>query len=59
MPDDKKITKLEIPIEAHSEAPVSCEIIAELDRRMEHFRQHPNQFVTWEAVKERVLGWRE
>jgi putative addiction module component (TIGR02574 family) len=39
-----------------SEVPVSREVIAELDRRMEHFRQHPEEFTTWEEVKERVLG---
>jgi putative addiction module component (TIGR02574 family) len=41
-----------------SEVPVSREIIAELDRRMEHFRQHPDEFTTWEAVKGRILGSR-
>jgi len=41
-----------------SQVPVSREIIAELERRTEHFRQHPNEFTTWEAVKERVLGAR-
>jgi len=41
-----------------SEVPVPPEIIAELDRRMEHFRAHPDQFTTWEAVKERILGSR-
>jgi putative addiction module component (TIGR02574 family) len=39
-----------------SEVPVSREVIAELDRRMEHFRQHPEEFITWEEVKERVLS---
>lgn len=39
-----------------SEVPVSREILAELDRRMEHFRKHPDQFTTWEAVKQRILG---
>ena len=39
-----------------SEVPVSREIIAELDRRMEHFRDHPGEFTTWEAVRERILG---
>lgn len=39
-----------------SEVPVSREIIAELDRRMEHFRQHPEEFTTCEKVKERILG---
>ena len=42
--------------EAHpSEVPVSREIIAEVDYRMEHFRQHPEDFTTWEAVKGRIL----
>jgi putative addiction module component (TIGR02574 family) len=41
-----------------SEVPVSREIIAELDRRMEHFRQHQDEFTTWEAVKGRILGSR-
>ena len=39
-----------------SEVPVSREIIAELDRRMEEFRRQPDNFTTWEAVKERILG---
>jgi putative addiction module component (TIGR02574 family) len=41
-----------------SEVPVSREIIAELDRRMEHFRANPQEFTTWEAVKDRILGSR-
>lgn len=41
-----------------SEVPVSREILSEIDRRMEHFRQHPDEFTTWEAVKERILGRR-
>ncbi len=39
-----------------SEVPVAREVIAELDRRMEHFRQHPEEFTTWQEVKARVLG---
>src|SRR5881396_1936697 len=51
------VSELWNDLEAHpSEVPVSREIIEELDRRMEHFRQHPNEFTTWEAVKERILG---
>ena len=51
------VSELWNDLEAHpSEVPVSPEIIAELDRRMAHFRQHPNEFTTWEAVKERILG---
>jgi putative addiction module component (TIGR02574 family) len=53
------VSELWNDLEAHpSEVPVSREIIAELDRRMEHFRQHPDEFTTWEAVKGRVLGSR-
>src|SRR5262249_27217845 len=53
------VSELWNDLEAHpSEFPVSPEIIAELDRRMEHFRNHPNEFITWEAVKERILGSR-
>jgi len=40
------------------DVPVAPEVIAELDRRMEHFRKHPDEFTTWEAVKQRVLGSR-
>jgi putative addiction module component (TIGR02574 family) len=51
------VSELWNDLEAHpSDLPVSPEVISELDRRMEHFRQHPNEFTTWEAVKERVLG---
>ncbi len=58
-PSEKLIFVSELwnDLEAHpSEVPVSREIIAELDRRMDHFREHPEDFTTWEAVKERVLG---
>ena len=41
-----------------SEVPVSREVRDELDRRMKHFRQHPDQFTTWEAIQEKVLGRR-
>jgi len=41
-----------------SEVPVSREVLAELDRRMEHFQQHADEFTSWEAVKERILGSR-
>jgi putative addiction module component (TIGR02574 family) len=39
-----------------AQVPVAPEIIAELDRRMEHFSRHPDQFTTWEAVKTRLLA---
>ena len=46
-------------LESHpTEVPVSSEVIAELDRRMEHFKQHPDEFTTWDAVKNRILGAR-
>lgn len=41
-----------------SNVPVSREIVEELDRRMAHFREHPEEFTTWEAIQERVLGRR-
>ena len=58
-PSEKLIFVSELwnDLEAHPcEVPVSREIIAELDRRMDRFRQHPDEFTTWEEVKERVLG---
>jgi putative addiction module component (TIGR02574 family) len=51
------VTELWNDLEEHpSEVPVSREIVAELDRRMEQFRQNPEQFTTWEVVKARILG---
>jgi putative addiction module component (TIGR02574 family) len=40
------------------EVPVSGEIVQELDRRMAHFREHPNEFTTWECIQEKILGRR-
>lgn len=37
-----------------SQVLVSSEVIAELDRRMEHFKEHPDEFTTWDAVKQRI-----
>jgi len=51
------VSELWNDLEAHpTEVPVSRELIAELDRRLEHFRRHPDEFTTWEAVKERLLS---
>lgn len=51
------VSELWNDLEAHpAEVPVSREIIVELDRRMEQFRQHPEEFTTWETVRQRVLG---
>jgi putative addiction module component (TIGR02574 family) len=51
------VSELWNDLEAHpSEVPVSREVLAELDRRMEHFRQHPEAFTTWEAARDRILG---
>ena len=45
------VSELWNDLEAHpSEVPDSREVIAELDRRMEHFKAHPDEFTTWEAV---------
>ena len=60
-PDEKLIFVSELwnDLEAHpSDVPVAPEIIEELDRRIAHFKEHPEHFTTWEAVKERVLGSR-
>ena len=51
------VSELWNELEEHPESvPVSPEIVAELERRMEHFRNHPGEFTTWEAVKQRILG---
>ena len=51
------VSELWNDLEEHpSEVPVSREILAELDRRMDHFKQHPEEFTTWEVVKQRILG---
>ena len=42
-------------LEEHpAEVPVSREIVSEMKSRLEHFNQHPDQFTTWEAIRERV-----
>lgn len=38
------------------EVPVPPVQIAELDRRMQAYRQDPSQVTTWEAIKARLLG---
>lgn len=51
------VSELWNDLEDHpAEVPVDEEILAELDRRMEHFRKNPGDFTTWETVKERLLG---
>jgi putative addiction module component (TIGR02574 family) len=51
------VSELWNDLEAHpSELPVSPEVLSELDRRMEYFHQHPDQFTSWEAVKSKILG---
>jgi putative addiction module component (TIGR02574 family) len=51
------VSELWSDLEAHpADFPVSAEILAELDHRMEGFRKNPDQFTTWDAVKNRLLG---
>ena len=51
------VSELWDDLAAHPEdVPVAPELIAELDRRMEAYRQDPTQVTTWEAVKARLLG---
>ena len=38
------------------DVPVAPETIAELDQRMDAYRQDPTQITTWEATKARLLG---
>jgi putative addiction module component (TIGR02574 family) len=50
------VSELWNDLEANPSAiPVSKEIVAELDRRMEHFKRHPEKFTTWEEARARVL----
>jgi putative addiction module component (TIGR02574 family) len=39
-----------------AEVPVSREIVSELKSRMAHFEQHPEEFTTWEAMRQRIQG---
>ena len=51
------VSELWDDLAAHPErVPVAPEQIAELDRRLEGYRQDPTQVTTWEAVKTRILG---
>jgi putative addiction module component (TIGR02574 family) len=36
--------------------PVSAEIVAELDRRMQEYERDPSKVTTWEAIQRRLLG---
>lgn len=57
-PSEKLILVSELWNELESNpvsVPVSEEVIAELDRRIEHFEKNPQEFTTWEAVKKRLL----
>jgi len=66
MPDIQRLTSAEKlllvselwnDLAAHpTEVPVSRELIAELDRRMEEYRRDPSQVTTWEAIQKRILG---
>ena len=50
------VSELWNDLQANPDAiPVAREIIDELDRRMARFREHPEEFDTWESVKERIL----
>ena len=42
-----------------AEIPVSREVLAELNRRMQHFQQHPEEFTSWESVKARIAAPRK
>ena len=51
------VTELWDDLAAHpADIPVTAEQIAELDRRMEAYRQDPTQVTTWETIKQRIVG---
>jgi putative addiction module component (TIGR02574 family) len=51
------VTELWDELAAHPEKlPVSNEVIAELDQRMEAYRKDPSNVTTWEAIQTRLLG---
>ena len=53
------VSELWNSLEEHpSDVPVSEEILRELDRRLERF-SHPEEFTTWETVKDRIQGGRK
>ena len=39
-----------------TEIPLTRNQIAELDRRMEHYRMHPDEVTTWDEIKARLLA---
>ena len=50
------VTELWDDLAAHpADIPVTPEVIAELDRRMEEYRKNPTQVTTWEAIKQRIF----
>ena len=52
-----RVSELWDDLAAHPEqVPAAPEQLAELDRRMEAYRQDPAQVMTWEAVRARILG---
>jgi putative addiction module component (TIGR02574 family) len=51
------VTELWDDLAAHpTEVPVTPDQLAELDRRMEEYRKHPDRVTTWEAIQQRLLG---
>jgi putative addiction module component (TIGR02574 family) len=51
------VSELWDDLAAHpTEVPVSEQQIAELDRRMDAYRNDPTQVTTWDAIKTRLLG---
>ena len=60
-PSEKLVLATELwdAFDADREPEVDQEILAELNRRMEHFQANPTEVMTWESVKQRLLGSRE
>ena len=58
-PSDKHllVTELWDDLAANpDQIPVSDEVIAELDRRMEEYKKDPTAVTTWEEIQVRILG---
>lgn len=51
------VSELWDDLAAHpTDVPVSCEQIAELDRRMTDYRRDPSQVTSWENIQQLILG---
>jgi putative addiction module component (TIGR02574 family) len=51
------VSELWNDLEAHPpQNPVDPKVIDELNRRIEHFHKNPQDFTTWEQIKNRIVA---